>query len=174
MTYFLETLISSGVPALFSILVIGFAAVMLGKSRRNNQDDVLVTRNPVSQLYEDLYGDQDQSLNGENMRNPFRSNDKLKLPRNAGVPAQQFIKITNLNRQLDSYAYSVKAATTSKAAAAADYRQASFRRALGMALNGAVREKLVRAEAKFLKEGAELTSEITQLQTSLTKYVVDR
>ena len=84
MTYFLETLITNGVPALFSIIVIGFAAVMFGMSRRGQQEDMLETKNPVAQLYEDLYGDQNQG-NDRMMPSFFgagRNNGKLQLPRN--------------------------------------------------------------------------------------------
>eukprot|EP00977_Amphora_coffeiformis_P018296 scaffold6378_cov176-Amphora_coffeaeformis.AAC.7 len=174
MNYFLETLIANGVPALFSIIVIGFAAVMFGKSRRGQQADILETRNPVARLYEDLYGDQKQD---DKMMSSFfggRNNGKLQLPRNAGVPQLEYIKITNLNRQLDSYKYSLQAATQSKAAAAADYREASFGRALGRVLDGSVRQELLKAEAEFLDKGAELTTKIADIQTKLTQATVDK
>jgi len=177
MTYFLETLIANGVPALFSIMVIGFAAFMFGKSRRVQQDDMLQTRNPVARLYEDLYGDQNQDNNNNKVMPSFfgrNNNGKLQLPRNAGVPELEYIKITNLNRQLDSYKYTLQAATQSKAAAAADYREVSFGRALGKVLDGPVRQELLKAEAEFLEKGAELTNKITNIQTKLTQATVDK
>lgn len=178
MSHFLESLITNGVPALFSVIVIGFAALMLGKARKAQQEDVLQTRNPVSQLYEDLYGDQDPDggMMGNNNKRGFLgrpSNDKMRLPSNAGVPALQYIKLTHLNRQWESYAYSLTAATQSKAAAAADYRATSFRRALGMALGGPVRQELLTAEADFLKTAGALSSQIVAAQARLTQHAVD-
>ena len=178
MNYFLETLITNGVPALFSIIVIGFAAVMFGKSRKSQQDDLLETRNPVAQLYNDLYGDQDQTFGKRmNARGPFfgPNDGKIKLPSNAGVPSREYIKITHLNRQLDSYKYSLQAATQSKFKAAADFRQVSFARAFGKALfDGPARQEMLKAEADYLKVGSALTAKITDIQTKLTQMTVDK
>ena len=211
MTYFVQALIANGVPALFSIIVIGFAAFMIGKAasssrRRNNGtggelDDLLETRNPVAQLYNDLYGDQNQDYYNNNRNMPFffgpgggANNNKLKLPRNAGIPDKEYLKITHWNRQLDSYRYSLQAATQSKAAAAAQFRQSSFARALGKALppslvvatssndsgtvattaTATMRQELLQAEADFLKEAAKVTQDITTIQTQLTTATVDQ
>lgn len=184
MEYFVQSLIANGVPALFSILVIGFAAMMFGKSRKDSQEQALLeTRNPVALLYDDLYGDQDQSFGsnkrggGFMSRGPFGGpgSDKLQLPRNAGVPDKEYIKITHLNRQLDSYQYSLQAATQSKAAAAAGFRQVSFSRALGKSVVvPSAQQELLQAEAEFLKKGAFLTSKIALVQTKLTQNAVDQ
>ena len=147
--YFLETVISNGVPAFFTIVVLGFVAYFIGRSRKESMDDdALRTDNPVAVLYDDLYGDQEQQGNN---RFPFFGGDgdgsggggrygrnRRKLSKNSGIPKLQYLKVTHLNRKYDSYDYSLALATQSKATAAAQYRKVSFSRALEKALGPVV------------------------------------
>ena len=159
-TFFLQTLIATGVPALVTALVLAFAASLLrGKNRRgrggkyDNDDDPEVfddPNSPVAALYNDLYGDQAAAsqkerrllsrlfLGGGGGRGGSggrrgRDTDNP-LPTNVGVPGQEFLKLTHLNRQYDSYQFSLTSATQSRAAAASQYRQSSLQRALHKSL----------------------------------------
>ncbi len=182
MNLLLETLIINGVPALFTILTIGaaafFFAMARGKDKKSTERSSFGGKNPVYQLYDDLYGDQDQSTDKER-KSPFQrllgSRQPDPLPQNVGVPAEQYITLTNLNRVYDSYKYSMTAATQSKAAAAAAFRQTAFQNAWvkAVAEDPSVWRELQQAEAEFLEEGASLTSELHALQTQLTQKVVD-
>jgi hypothetical protein len=146
-TYFLQTVITNGVPALFSIAVFGFIAWQIRsisndpmRSRNNN----LNTASSLSLLYDDLYGDQDQDPLKRNR--PFtmfgggggggsnRLRNNIELPKNTGVPKLQYIKVTHLNPMYDSYKFSILSSTQSKAVAAAQYRQAAWERAWGKVL----------------------------------------
>jgi Peptidase family S49 N-terminal len=190
----LESIITNGVPALFTIITIGFAAFVLGRSRKRAETDLLVSSNPVSELYDDLYGDQEQDTKNS-MSFPFFGGggggsgrgggrgpgDGRRLPKNAGIPQKQYLKITHLNRQIDSYQYSLTAATKSKAAAAAQYRKESFRRAfvdqtLLVSLDDmspSTRQALLEAEGKFLKSATKVVADIQKLQTQLTQVAID-
>ncbi len=179
---FLETLIINGVPALFTILTIGAAAFFLaiarGKDRKSTERSPFGGKNPVYQLYDDLYGDQDQTTEKER-KSPFQrllgSRQPEPLPQNVGVPAEQYITLTNLNRVYDSYKYSMTAAIQSKAAAAAAFRQTAFQNAWvkAVAEDPSMWRELQQAEAEFLEEGASLTADLHALQTQLTQKVVD-
>jgi Peptidase family S49 N-terminal/Peptidase family S49 len=156
-TYLIQTLITNGVPALFSILVVTFVAwqlrtiVSANNGNGNNNDkysnDKMGNRNtnntPLALLYDDLYGDQDQDpLQKGGKRNNFfaggwnnnNNRNRNELPKNTGVPKLQYIQVTHLNPKYDSYRYSMIAKTQSKASAAAQYRQAAWQRAWGKAL----------------------------------------
>jgi serine protease SohB len=198
MTFFMQTLIANGIPALFTILVIGFAALMFKpKKDRNFQQNqgansMRNLNNPATKLYSDLYGDQQQ----QQQQDPSAAFKRLlgvgggggndfngsQAPTNVGIPDKQYITMTHLNRKLDSYQFSVTAAVQSKAAAAAAYRQTSLGRALGKSGNSAlntvmdkpyVMKALQVAEQKFLKDGSRLVQEIQKLQTELTAQAVD-
>ncbi|KAL7563034.1 hypothetical protein ACA910_013555 [Epithemia clementina (nom. ined.)] len=186
MVFFLETLITNGVPAFFTIVVFGFIAVIIGKTRKSmKEDDALKTDNPVAALYEDLYGDQEQDRAssffggaGGRDRGGF---GRTKLPRNSGIPKLKYLKVTHLNRQYDSYDYSLTLATQSKASAAAAYRKISFSRALEKALPlstinalpASTLRAMQEAEKAFLKKGQTLVSKLQRRQTILTKIVID-
>mmetsp|Transcript_21730 Transcript_21730/g.28098 ORF Transcript_21730/g.28098 Transcript_21730/m.28098 type:complete len:674 (+) Transcript_21730:79-2100(+) len=178
MEYFFETLISNGVPALFSVIVIAFAAKSFSSGRKKMDMDLLETENPVAELYDDLYGDLDQGVRSARGAFSFRQ-DKKKLPKNSGIPKDQYLTVTHLNRKLASYDFSLESATQSKAAAAASFRRSSFARALDRAassiqnLSADKLQALQQAEAEVLKEGAELVQEMQQLQTKLTQSAVD-
>lgn len=200
--FFWQAVISNGIPALFTIFVIGFAALQLRPRRENdgssrskmkmfllNQDDNdLSSTNPNALLYDDLYGNQDQDPFKKKKNNVFsslfsnemdkRQKSKM-LPLNTGIPAQQFIKVTHLNSKFDSYQFSIQSATQSKAMAASTYKQSAFRRALVKGslsgVNGIpvdVLTQLQDLEQKYLAIASELTSQIQQYQTQLAEIAL--
>jgi serine protease SohB len=183
--FFLETLIANGVPALFTIAVIGFAALQFKPRRSARNKDLLdleTSNNPVAALYNDLYGDQDQD--GLNRKRTgglaalfnARASRTPTLPQNVGVPETQYLTVTHLNRKYDSYRYTLQAATNSQAAAAARFRQTSFGRALGTslaALTPFAAKQLIAAEQTFLQESVGLVEQIQTCQTTLTQMAVD-
>jgi hypothetical protein len=152
LTYFLQTVITNGVPALFSIFVFGFIAWQIRSisqnSRNNSINNSSINTSSLSLLYDDLYGDQDQDPFKRNIPSSFgflgggggggggtnRQRFPTELPKNTGVPKLQYIKVTHLNPKYDSYKYSITAQTQSKAIAAAEYRQNAWQRAWGKAL----------------------------------------
>lgn len=180
-TYFMETLISNGVPALFSIIVIAFAASAFARSsrQRDAEKDILKSTNPVASLYNDLYGTQQQGPGSRGMLSGFfPKTPGTDLPKNTGVPEKQYITIKYLNEKLESYRYSLSAATQSKATAAAALRKSAFARAIGrstadLELEPSVFQQLQQTEADFLKQGAKLQSTIQVQQTKLTQAAVD-
>lgn len=189
MNYFWETLITNGVPAALSLIVIGFGAFFFRPrvdQTQALQDTVFGKKNPASMLYQDLYGDQDQSIKNNNKnKNPLqklfsagRMDDRSDtLPQNIGVPKEQYIRLTHLNKKYDSYQYSLKAATQSRAAAAADYRKTAFGRAWMAALadmEPAKWQGLQKTERAFLQQGQSLLAELQALQTQLTQLTLDK
>jgi hypothetical protein len=179
-TFFLETVISNGVPAFFTILVIAFAANAF-RPKKNDMEFQQQNNNPVADLYNDLYGD---SLSNK-PSSPFRflgagRQQQLQAQQNTGVPAQQYIKIQNRNARLDSYQYSMNAATTSKALAAAQARSRNFDKALQLGMSSSMsnltasqKSDLLQAEQDFLKRGSQLQGEIASLQMQLTKSAIN-
>jgi hypothetical protein len=144
----------------------------------------------VSELYDDLYGDQEQDGDKNKMNFAFfggggrgmgRPGEGRRLPKNAGIPKKQYLKITHLNRKIDSYQYSLTAATKSKAAAAAEYRKESFTRAFFdktllvslQEMPASTVRALQDAEAKFLKRATKVVADIQNLQTQLTQVAID-
>jgi hypothetical protein len=195
----LETLIVNGVPALFTVFVIGFAAWQFRPSKNDKDEeyglmtDPLTNRkkNPAAELYSDLYeGDDDDEANDKPM-SPFRFLKFFKpqptpAATNRGIPALQYISITNLNQKYASYDYSLTAATQSKAKAAAAYRAQNFDRALRLAVNvnnGAdgdqitlspfAKTTLLELEREFLKDGSKLLNAIQAAQVELTKNAIE-
>ena len=184
-TYLLQTLITNGVPALFSILVFGFVAwqirsVMGQTNSRNNQNQV----SSLSLLYDDLYGDQDQD--------PFKQQQQrfgmfggsnrprfpMELPKNTGVPKLQYIKVTHLNPKYDSYRYSMMASTQTKAMAAQQFRQAAWQRTWGNAATFAALtpfqiQSLIQLEQEFLKSASAKQQEIQSIRTALQRKNID-
>ena len=184
MQFFLESLIQNGVPTLFTIIVIAFAAKAFSNNNNNNDMDesLLQTDNPLSELYDDLYGDVSQQSSRNKRGFSLGPPAKRRLPKNSGIPAAQYLKVTHLNRQYDSYDYSLQAATQSKAAAAASFRQTSFQRALAKATSNnniladlppSTLQALQQAEADLIKEGAVLVQQMQALHTKLTAVAVD-
>jgi hypothetical protein len=170
--FFLRTLISNGVPTFFVLVAIFFFFASMRSNNVNDDDFYGESSGGVSDLYNDLYGD-------DSKRSSFLfGNRNNKKSRNLGVPSQEFIKISNLNRKFDSYEYSVTAATKSKAAAAAAFRSKSFDRALRLGLESAdslpsyVKADLLQAEKEFLSEGKRLINKLQVLQTKLAKALI--
>lgn len=185
----LETLIVNGVPAFFTLLVIGFAAFQF-RPRKDKGDDYDMKgpdgkqkKNPAAELYSDLY----EGEESDKPMSPFAFFKMFKPPAtpastNRGIPALQYIKITNLNQKYDSYDYSLTAATESKAKAAAAYRTKNFDRALRLGLNSGnynstfspfAKTTLLELEKEFLKEGSKLLNVIQTSQTELTKTAIE-
>jgi hypothetical protein len=178
--YFLETLISSGIPAIFWIVVIGFAA----KSIKNAKDagnsegpnGGLFGRTAVTELYDDLYG---PSGGGQKSLLSFGRGVQKTIPKNIGIPTDQFLKITKLNSKYESFEYSLTAATQSKAKAAAKYRSRAFDSALQRSFDSSVSEltsaqksDLLVEEKEFLKQGSDMLNSINELQRLLTDLVI--
>lgn len=178
-TFFLETVISSGVPALFAVMVIAFAASAF-RSKKDPDADLVGNNNPVAELYNDLYGG---PRNKQQSSFPFFggiSRPGASLAQNMGVPAQQFIKIQNRNARLDSYKYSMDAATQSKALAASEARSRAFDKALKLGVGSSAAElppstksELLKAEQRFLKKASQIQGSIAKLQTQLTKSAIE-
>jgi hypothetical protein len=171
-SFFLQTLISYGVPAFFVVVIIAFAMVMFSD---DEDEDLDFGGTAVSELYNDLYGN--YSKKGGFLLGRLKKNKNK--PRNLGVPSQEFIKLSNFNQKLDSYEYSVTAATKSKAAAAASFRSKSFDRALRLGLESSdslpsyAKAELLEAEKVFLTEGKLLITKLQSLQTKLAKGLID-
>jgi hypothetical protein len=203
--YLMQSVISNGVPAVFAVAVIAFAAKVLrpkgegGRSSRRGRrggrgyggdvdDEFDNYRSPVASLYRDLYGDQQKQQQGRpgSGGNPLRKllggpgqDDEealRRLPANVGVPKQQYIKLTNYNRKLDSYRYSVDAAVKGRAAAAARFRESSFDAAIRRALpemSTSTWQSLQRIEKQFLAETAPLAEDLLDCERQLAAAAAD-
>jgi hypothetical protein len=184
----LETIIVNGVPAVFTILVIGFAAFQFrprkGKDGDFDEDLLRNKKNPAADLYNDLY----QGDESDKPMSPFTFFKKLRPQQspatiNRGIPPLEYITINNLNQKYDSYQFSLTAATQSKAKAAAEYRAKNFDRALRLGLAGAsgngtdltpfVKTTLLELEKNFLKDGSKLLNKIQTVQAEMTKQAID-
>ena len=180
LVYFIQTLISVGVPTVATIVVIGFAAASFGRANKNKdgRSSFMEEKNLAQELYSDLYG----STNDKQSSMPFpfpRSGGKPALPRNSGIPTEQYIKITHLNSRLDSYEYSLSAAIKSKASAATTLRSKNFDRAvdkvfLGKELTDRQKFDLELVEKEFLEEGGELLAELEEIQRANVDKSLER
>jgi hypothetical protein len=190
--YFAEKLIDASIPAVASIGVISFFFTQIKKSRGKdeNDDEAAESATAISELYNDLYSNTKGSgIMKRSSMNPFANRGgPTSLPKNLGLPSREFLRITSLNEKYDAYDFSLTKATESKAKAAADFRSKSFDRALGLALNAEpavegstvseflpprVKQKLLRAEKKFLKSGMKKVSELQKLETLLASICMD-
>ena len=189
--HFLETLITWGVPT--SVLALAVAGGVAAARRRPRAAPKRRDRakDPAAELYDDLYatagGGKKRRGLAEELRDlvrelTSRGGDEARpsqlLRENRGIPAQQFIALTHVNRQLESYQYSVACATRSKSLAAARYRQQSFDRALSAAVLAggdpdaiapSTRARLLESEREFLQAGSKLVRKIQARQTELTR-----
>ena len=180
--YFWQSVISNGVPAALTIVVIAFAALQFRGDRDKDPDeDAVNSSSNLAYLYDDLYGDMEQDPLQKNKNKSFfgelknRNKNKPQLPINTGVPKLQYFKITNWNQKYDSFQYSLTAASQSKAVAAAQYRQQALQRVMGhVTVSPFQFQQLQKLEQNFLKEVQGLQAEQIQLHTALTKSVVDR
>ncbi|GKY99709.1 hypothetical protein MPSEU_000924900 [Mayamaea pseudoterrestris] len=141
MNFFFETLISLAVPAVVGLIGLFVAAKILRPSRnRKRNADMDNEDSALSSLYSDLYGDQERQSSNNNDKSLLKqlfgmqSQSSNNLPKNVGVPALEYITIKNVNLKLQSYQYSLTAATQTKAKAASDYRNEALRLALSKSL----------------------------------------
>lgn len=179
-TYFLEQLIASGVPALFWIVVIGFAGKTIASAAKEDREERFGgPGGAVQELYDDLYTD------GKGGSSPFGGAGGFGGPRrksskkNLGIPSKEYIKVTRLNDRYDSYGYSVTSATESKALAAAKLRSANFDRALSRSIASGLtpltpgeKTDLIRVEKELLTVGGQFVAEMASLQRKMTDTVV--
>jgi len=186
---FFETLISYGLPAICKLIIIAFTASQFRSIKNGKKKTVdSESKNPAADLYRDLYDGDDEEEKGGLMsiitgllKEGTSQDDDNEGEHNRGVPAKEYITMTNVNQKFDSYEYSMKAATHSKAYAAANYRSKNFDRAMQLALQGTgvasisahVKTSLLQLEKDFLVEGSELVQKIQTIQTRLTKETID-
>jgi len=156
--------ISCLVPAAAVAATIGFTIILIskvvgGKGGNSSIGGLERDRKTIAdEIYADLY-ESDNSMGGGRLPSfPFMS-PKKKLPRNAGVPQKEYIKVEKLNERLNSYYYSVESALTSKAAASALVREqnfdSAFAKSVGIVTPGE-RSQLEEVEKIFLKKGGEI------------------
>mmetsp|Transcript_47547 Transcript_47547/g.57573 ORF Transcript_47547/g.57573 Transcript_47547/m.57573 type:complete len:681 (+) Transcript_47547:221-2263(+) len=171
--YFLQTLISYGIPAVVTIIVIAFAA----KSFSRRRNDFVGGSNVVSELYGDLYPSSGSSPPSNPFSNFMKRPSKIT---NVGVPPQEYIRVEKLNDKLDAYEYSLASALTSRSVAASDARKRNFENAFrklgvdGSSWEPGERGELLRVEKAFLKEGGEILSEMERVQKGLVQGVIDK
>ena len=180
-TYLLEQLISSGVPALFWVIVIGFAGRTIASAAKEDREERFGgPGGAVQELYDDLYTD------GGNKGSPFGGaggfgpgGRRKSSKKNLGIPSKEYIKVTRLNDRYDSYGYSLTAATESKALAAAQIRSANFDRALSRSIASGLtplspgeKTDLIRLEKELLTLGGRLVAETVSLQRKMTDSVI--
>jgi hypothetical protein len=137
--YFLETIISSGVPAVFTIVVLAFAAKSFKSAKdasSSGPNGGLFSQSAVSQVYDDLYGNPD----AQKPKLPFGPRPSNATPKNLGIPSTQYFKVTKLNDKYQSFDYSLTAATQSKAKAAAKVRSQAFDSALQRSFDSSIAE----------------------------------
>jgi len=187
---FFETLISYGLPAICKLIIIAFTASQFRSIKNGKKKTVdSESKNPAADLYRDLYDGDDEEESGGLMsiitgllKEGTSQDDDNEGENNRGVPAKEYITMTNVNQKFDSYEYSMKAATHSKAYAAANYRSKNFDRAMQLALQGTgvalsisahVKTSLLQLEKDFLVEGSDLVQKIQTIQTQLTKETID-
>ena len=178
--YFLETLISNGLPAFFWIVVVAFAAKSIKSAKdagnQSGPNGGLFSKNAVTEIYDDLYGNPE----AQKPMLPFgpgRASNAI--PKNLGIPTDQYFKITKLNSKYESFDFSLTAATQSKAKAAAKYRAQTFDSALQRSfdssiaeINSAQKSDLLTEEKAFLKEGGKMLGNLIQLQGTLTELII--
>ena len=187
--FFLETLIANGVPALCTIAVLAIAASLFRRADRRDADDEDDDDEvAAATLYNDIYGDQDggggssssSSKRGQSFFQRLRRGSRRDtgVTKNIGVPSQEYISITNINQKLQSYQYSLTAATQSKAKAASDYRKQALTKAIQQSLlvtplSPHQLQQLSLTEKAFLEKGKDLMKNVNKLQTTLTRIELD-
>ena len=180
-TYLLEQLIASGIPALFWVVVIGFASRTIASAAKEDREERFGgPGGAVQELYDDLYTD------GGNKGSPFGGaggfgpgGRRKSSKKNLGIPSKEYIKVTRLNDRYDSYGYSLTSATESKALAAAQLRSANFDRALSRSIASGLtplspgeKTDLIRLEKELLTLGGRLVAETVSLQRKMTDSVI--
>jgi len=191
-TYFAEKVIDASIPAVFSIAVIFFFFSQFKKARKEGgmgNDEAAESATAISELYNDLYSSTDGRSRQGGPMNPFGPPPgPPPLPKNLGIPKNEFLRITNMNERFDAYDFSLTKATDSKAKAAADFRSKAFDRALGLALNSEpsvegstvaeflaprVKAKLIQMEKKYLKKGMDKFAALQKVEIALAAMAMD-
>jgi len=189
--HLLERTIDYAIPSVMFLGVLGVGALLFrSNASQTQQDNALETSTPVSELYDDLYGGKSRAPRRNGpwewlLRSSPNSSRHRRLAKNAGVPPDEYLRVTHWNRKLESYDYTMAAATTSKAQAAAQYRHVSLHRALAQALGSSFSEDasaishatvraLEEAEQSFLETGQDLLAEWQTYQAQLTRYAIDQ
>ena len=175
--YFLQTVISYAVPTFFTLVTIFFAASAFRK-REGADFSAINPETAIAELYNDLYGEGKPHRGGFGLGGGGRLNKTQR--RNLGIPESEYLKITNVNERYDSYDFSLRKATKSKAYAASKYRSRSFDRALDVAMAAGdelpayAKSMLLEAEKVFLTKGKALVSEIQAIETRLAGEIIDK
>jgi hypothetical protein len=122
-------------------------------------------------MHSDLYRDERQfpkthePINGGGWWSLFfgsnqDNNAAASIPVNSGIPTLEHIALTHLNREYESYRFSVQAATTSILQAGKEFGQSSFRQALENVLSRFTtpynQQLLTLLENRFLLKGERL------------------
>eukprot|EP00566_Odontella_aurita_P036604 CAMPEP_0113572956 /NCGR_PEP_ID=MMETSP0015_2-20120614/26363_1 /TAXON_ID=2838 /ORGANISM="Odontella" /LENGTH=758 /DNA_ID=CAMNT_0000476007 /DNA_START=103 /DNA_END=2379 /DNA_ORIENTATION=+ /assembly_acc=CAM_ASM_000160 len=182
--YALQQVISAGIPAVFALVVVFFAAKAFNVGgKKENSDFWGDGESAVDDLYNDLYGDGNAQRGGMPKLSSLLGGGGKRsggIPsRNLGVPTKKYLKIERLNERYDSYSYSLTSATRSKALAAATLREQNFDRALERAVDSSLSEltpaektDLLRAEKELLKVGGGIVSNMRAVQQDLTDRVI--
>jgi len=182
MTYFLQTLISTGVPAVISIVVIAFAA----KSFSSGGSDKDAGRMSsgfdgyglASEIYSDIFGESPEEERSSPFSNFLSSRSNRRPLKNIGQPSETYLTITKYNDILNSYQYSLTSALESKASASKTYRSQTLGSALqkvlpsSITIDGVRRNRLLELENDFLKGGSSLLKELQELQRDLVVVVM--
>jgi Peptidase family S49 N-terminal len=186
------------IPSLGSILQVIFYSIMIGQSvpgphtkfwpfESTTTKEMDNNKKKISPRYaemrSDMYGHERQFTSSSHHEDPMGGIMRLLLgsttndpsttiiPENTGIPKQQNIVLTLLNREYESYRYSMQAAIKSKVVAATEFGQLSFQRALEKALsrlsdpNDKIRLTII--EERFLEDAGTLVDTITNLRSSL-------
>uniref|UniRef100_A0A7S1Z1I9 Peptidase S49 domain-containing protein n=1 Tax=Trieres chinensis TaxID=1514140 RepID=A0A7S1Z1I9_TRICV len=185
--YLLQSVIDAGIPAIFSLIVVAFAAKAFnsGRGDKNRDEDWGSGDSAADELYGDLYGSGDSGSKSKFMDlfsggGPGRGRGDRAIPsRNLGVPDKQYLRVTRLNDRYDSYGYTLTARTKSKALAAARMRDSNFDRALERATGSGIAEltlaektDLLRAERELLGVGGRILAEAREVQRALMDKVI--
>lgn len=178
MTYFLEKCIETAVPTAGVLVVLLFAA----KAFSSNKGGKFPPREPseYEELYDDLYGSPEMN---DNMQGFNSFLDKLngkrgKKTMNKGYPETEYIKVTNMNDQFQSYKFSVEKATKGKYSAVTNYRNGQFQRSFSPllgnnTLSDATIKYLYEAEENLLKEATPLVSAVETINGQLRAMAMD-
>lgn len=191
-SYLIEKLIDAGIPAVFWIIIIFFAAKSFRDGRkfdeeRERQNLAIGGESAVAELYDDLYTDGDSSQQSSSPMELFRrlrekqqnQNKRIGSKRNLGIPSEQFIKVKRINDKFNSFDYSLTSALKSKAYAAAQLRSKNFDMALRRATDSSLlpftraeKTDLLKEESDFLRRGAPIVDDIASIQRLLTETVI--
>lgn len=178
-------------PSLGSILQVFFYILMIGQNVPGPHTKFWPFDNSIkepekgpmkspqyAELRSDMYGHERQfPAQADGISNPIlnlifgQKDPPSMIPKNTGIPKQQNIGLTLLNREYEAYRYSMQAATKSKVVAATEFAQLSFQRALGKALFRLTNRddwlRLTIIEDRFLEEAGNLVDKIADLRASL-------